>query len=114
MEQVYLAALPSNLVDILKLQEVFPLPLEVYLWGEIYSIITKVLITLCTSSKMTKSIDKLNRLLGTKSFCSKYGITIDDPLVTRRKSRKKAKKAQRQTQTYTYRLSSKKINELRP
>ena len=112
-KQFYLAALPSKLVDILKLQEAFPLPLEVYLWGDFYSIITKVLITLCTSSKMTKSIDKLNRLPGTKSFCNRYGITIDDPLVTRRKTKRHAKKAQRRSRASTYRLSSRKRRELR-
>lgn len=94
-KQIYLAALPSKLVDILKLQDAFQLPLEVYLWGEIYATIIKVLITLCTISKMNKSIEKLNRLPGTKSFCHRYGITIDDPLVTHRKSRKRVKKTQK-------------------
>ena len=94
-KQVYLVAFPSKLVDIIKLQEPFQLPFEVYTWGEIYATITKVLVTLCTSSKMNKSLEKMSRLPDSKSFCSNYGITIDDPLVKRRKSKRKAKKAQK-------------------
>ena len=112
-KQVYLVALPSKLVDILKLQEAFQLPLEAYLWCQMYSIITRVLITLCTSSKINKSIDKLNRLPGTQSFCSKYGITVDDPLVKKRKSKKKAKKTYRRSQLYSYDMSTKNISELK-
>ena len=48
-KQVYLAALPSKLVDILEMQDALPMPLEAYLWGDLYATITKVLISLCTS-----------------------------------------------------------------
>ena len=53
-KQVYLAALPSKLVDFIKLQEFFQLPFETYTRGEIYSVITKALVSLCTRSKMNK------------------------------------------------------------
>jgi len=47
-----LAALPSKFVEYLKMEEVFKLPYEMYTWGEIYSLITKALIGLCTSMKV--------------------------------------------------------------
>ena len=56
-KQVYLAALPSRFVDYIRLQEVFQLPFESYTWGEIYAHITKTLVSLCTSSKVNKSLE---------------------------------------------------------
>ena len=81
MEQVYLAALPSKFVDYIRMQEVFQLPFEAYTWREIYDLITKTLVSLCTSSKVNKSLEKLSRLPDKKSICSKYGLTLDYPLV---------------------------------
>lgn len=56
-KQGYLAALPSRFVDYIKLQEVFQLPFELYTWREIYSLITKTLVSLCTSSKVNRSLE---------------------------------------------------------
>ena len=43
-KQIYLATLPSKFVDYLRQQDAFQLPFESFTWGEIYSIITKVLV----------------------------------------------------------------------
>jgi hypothetical protein len=96
-KQVYLAALPSKFVDYIRMQEVFQLPFESYTWGEIYSLITKTLVSLCTSSKVNKSLEKLSRLPDRKSICSKYGLTLDDPLVKKRKAKKRAKREFKET-----------------
>lgn len=90
-KQVYLVVVPSKFVDYIRMQEVFQLPFESYTWGEIYSHITKTLVSLCTSSKVNKSLEKLSRLPNRKSICHRYGLTIDDPLVKKRKSKKRAK-----------------------
>ena len=71
-KQVYLAALPSRFVDYLKMQDIFQLPYESHTWGEIYSLITKTLVSLCTSSRVNKSLEKLSKLPDRKSICSKY------------------------------------------
>ena len=55
-KQVYLASLPSKFVEYLKMEEVFKLPYELYTWGEIYSLVTKALIGLCTSMKVQDSV----------------------------------------------------------
>ena len=89
-KQVYLIALPSRFVDYIILQEVFQLPFESYTWGDIYALITKTLVSLCNSSKVNKSLEKLSRLSDKKSVCSKYGLALDDPLVKRRKAKKRA------------------------
>src|SRR5699024_1289682 len=44
-----------------------------------------------------KSLEKLSKLPDRKSICSKYGLTVDDPLVKRRKSKKRAKKEFKET-----------------
>ena len=95
-KQVYLAALPSRFLDYIKFQEMFQLPFESFTWQEIYSIITKVLVNLCTSMKVNKSLQKMSILPDNKSICNKYGLAIDDPIVKRRKTKKKAKKEKRQ------------------
>ena len=58
-------------VDYIRLQEVFQLSFESYTWGEIYAHITKTLVSLCTSSKVNKYLEKLSKLLDKKSICSK-------------------------------------------
>lgn len=79
------------------MQEIFQLPFESYTRGEIYSHIKKTLICLCTSSKYNKSLEKLSRFPDKKSICSKYGLTIDDPLVKKRMSSKRAKREFKET-----------------
>ena len=96
-KHVYLAAFPSKFFDYIRMQEVFQLPFESYTWGEIYSLITKTLVSLCTSSKVNKSLEKLSRLPDRKSICSKYGLTLDDPLVMKRKAKKRAKREFKET-----------------
>jgi hypothetical protein len=78
-KQVYLVAIPSKFVEYLKMQEVFKLPYEMYTWGEIYSLITKDLIKICTDTKVHRSIQKLSHLLDSKSICEKYGLYLTDP-----------------------------------
>ena len=75
-KHVYLAALLSRYVDLLRLQDAFQLPFESSTRGEIYSIVTKTLVGLCTSSKVNKSLEKLSRLPESKSICSKYGLNM--------------------------------------
>jgi hypothetical protein len=77
-KQVYMAALPSRFVEYLKIEDTFPLPYETYTWGEIYSIITKALLGLCTSIKMQKSVSKTSYLPDQKSVCEQYGIYNTD------------------------------------
>jgi hypothetical protein len=77
-KQVYMAALPSRFVEYLKIEDTFPLPYETYTWGEIYSIITKALLGLCTSIKMQKSVSKSSYLPDQKSVCEQYGIYNTD------------------------------------
>jgi hypothetical protein len=77
-KQVYMAALPSRFVDYLRNEDTFPLPYETYTWGEIYSIITKALLGLCTSIKMQKSVSKASYLPDQKSVCEQYGIYNTD------------------------------------
>lgn len=96
-KQVYLVALPSRFVDYIKLQEIFQLPFESYTWGEIYSLVTKTLVSLCTSSMVNRSLENICKLRDRKSICNKYGLTIDDPLVQKRKAKRKAKKEYKQT-----------------
>lgn len=93
---VYLVALPSRFVDYIRLQEVFQFPFESYTWREIYAHITKTLLSLCTSSKVNRSLEKLSKLTDKKSIYIKYGLTVDDPLVKRRKAKKRAKKEYKQ------------------
>jgi len=67
-------------------------PFESYTRGKIYSLITKTLVSLCTSSKVDRFLEKLSRLPDNKSIYSKYGLTIDDALVRKRKAKRRAKK----------------------
>ena len=67
-KHIYLVSLPSKFVDYIRMQEVFQLSFESYTWGEIYSHITKTLVSLCTSSKVNKSLEKLSRLPDRKSI----------------------------------------------
>ena len=64
------------------------MPYETYTWGEIYSIITSALVGLCTSTKVSKSIQKMSRFPDSKSICAKYGLSIEDPICKRRKAKK--------------------------
>jgi hypothetical protein len=89
-KQVYMAALPSRFVDYLKIENTFSLPYETYTWGEIYSIVTKALLGLCTSIKMQKSVSKSSYLPDQKSVCEQYGIYNTD--IQPRKKRKEYKK----------------------
>jgi hypothetical protein len=75
-KQVYLAALPSKFVEYLKMEEVFKLPYELYTWGEIYSLITKALIGLCTSMKVQNSVSKSSYLPDQKSICEQYVLYL--------------------------------------
>lgn len=107
-KQVYLAALHSRFVYYIRLQEVF-IPFESYTWREIYSIITEVLVGFCTRSKVKKSLEKISIFPDSKSICSRYGLNLDDPLVKRRKSKRRAKKERKQTTKFhkrTRRVSS--------
>lgn len=86
-KQVYLKALPTKFVEYIQSQEVFQTSFGTYTWGEIYCNITKALVGLCTNMKVNKSLHKLSRLPDSKSICSKYGLSIDDPIVQKRKIR---------------------------
>jgi len=55
------------------------------------------LVSLCTNSKVNKSLEKLSRPPDKKSICSKYGLTADDPLVKKRKSKKREKREFKET-----------------
>jgi hypothetical protein len=87
-KQVYMAALPSKFVEYLKIEETFPLPYETYTWGEIYSIITRSLIGLCTSMKIQKSVSKISYLPDQKSVCEQYGLYNTNPGLQTKKRRK--------------------------
>jgi hypothetical protein len=99
-KQVYMAALPSRFVDYLKIENTFSLPYETYTWGEIYSIVTKALLGLCTSIKMQKSVSKASYLPDQKSVCEQYGIYNTDILP--RKKRKEYKKDKKQKGRYRW------------
>jgi hypothetical protein len=105
-KQVYLAAIPSKFVEYLKMQEVFKLPYEMYTWGEIYSLITKALIGLCTSMKVQNSVSKLSYLPDQKSICEKYGLYITDPIRKKRKKKKKSEKKKGGRPKYKYRYQA--------
>jgi hypothetical protein len=77
-KQVYMAALPSRFVDYLKLENTFSYPMKLIHWGEIYSIITKALLGLCTSIKIQKAVSKSSYLPDQKSVCEQYGIYNTD------------------------------------
>jgi hypothetical protein len=53
---------------------VFKQPYELHTWGEIYSIITNALVNLCTNMKVSKSIQRMSKLLGNKFICEIYGF----------------------------------------
>ena len=97
---MYLAALPYKFVDFLEQHDTFQFPFDSYTWGEIYIIITKTMVGLCTNMKMNNSLQKMSRLPDQKSICHKYGLSLDDPIVKRRKAKKQAKKAQKQNKIY--------------
>jgi hypothetical protein len=83
-----LAALPSKFVEYLKMEEVFKLPYELYTWGEIYSLITKTLVGLCTSMKIQNSVSKSSYLPDQKSICEQYGLYLSNPARKEEKSLK--------------------------
>lgn len=58
-KQIYLAALPSKFVHYLRQQDAIQFPFESFTRGEIYSIITKVLVNLCTSMKVNKYLQMM-------------------------------------------------------
>jgi hypothetical protein len=89
-KQVYMATLSSRFVDYMKIENSFSLPYETYTWGEIYSIVTKNLLGLCTSIKMQKSVSKASYLPDQKSVCEQYGIYNTD--MKPRQKRKEYKK----------------------
>jgi hypothetical protein len=88
-KQVYLAALPSKFVEYLKMEDNFKLPYETYTWGEIYSIITKTLIGLCTSMKIQNSVSKSSYLPDQKSICEQYGLYLTNPTILKEKEGQK-------------------------
>jgi hypothetical protein len=102
-KQVYLAAIPSKFVEYLKMQEVFKLPYEMYTWGEIYSLITKALIGLCTSMKVQSSVSKLSYLPDKKSICEKYGLYITEPIRKKRKKKREVREEKGRRPKYRYR-----------
>jgi hypothetical protein len=87
-----MVALPSKFVEYLKMEDTFTLPYETYTWGEIYSIITKSLIGLCTSMKIQKSVSKTSYLPDQKSVCEQYGLYNTNPSLQTRKRCKEYKK----------------------
>jgi hypothetical protein len=87
-KQVYLAAIPSKFVEYLKMQEVFKLPYEMYTWGEIYSLITKALIGLCTSMKVQNSVSKLLISLIKNLFVKNMALYITNPVRKKRKRKR--------------------------
>jgi hypothetical protein len=101
-KQVYMAALPSKFVEYLKMEETFPLPYETYTWGEIYSIITRSLIGLCTSMKIQKSVSKTSYLPDQKSVCEQYGLYNTNPGLQTRKRRKEYKKDRNKKGKYKF------------
>jgi hypothetical protein len=88
---VYLADLPSKFVEYLKMEDTFKLPYETYTWGEIYSLITKALIGLCTSMKIQHSVSKYSYLPNQKSICEQYGLYLTNPTPRNKRKPKEIK-----------------------
>ena len=87
----------------MKIQEVFKLPYEMYTWGEIYSLITKALIGLCTNLKVQNSVSKLSYLPDQQWICEKYGLYITNPVRKKKKKKKEIREEKRKKPKYRYR-----------